>query len=79
MEAVRNADGTFSGDWDAVIHLNATGPGSVDINGATDINTKLKPPTTSFSNELRMGDGGASRVSQRDRRDESGNIVSPVC
>eukprot|EP00931_Biecheleriopsis_adriatica_P069363 TRINITY_DN4321_c0_g1_i1.p1 TRINITY_DN4321_c0_g1~~TRINITY_DN4321_c0_g1_i1.p1 ORF type:complete len:1964 (+),score=351.62 TRINITY_DN4321_c0_g1_i1:38-5929(+) len=31
------------GDWDVVIHLNASGPGTTDLQGSTDINTKLIP------------------------------------
>jgi len=52
--ATKSSDGTYSGDWDATIHLNATGPGSVDIQGATDVNTKFLPSTNPLSKSVSM-------------------------
>ena len=61
-------DGVCSGDWDIVIHLNTTGPStSTDMNGATDINTKLIPEVNWLSKGLDMShsrvywSGGLSR------------------
>eukprot|EP00929_Paragymnodinium_shiwhaense_P046547 TRINITY_DN23705_c0_g1_i1.p1 TRINITY_DN23705_c0_g1~~TRINITY_DN23705_c0_g1_i1.p1 ORF type:complete len:1941 (+),score=414.00 TRINITY_DN23705_c0_g1_i1:131-5953(+) len=46
--------GKYDGDWDINIHLNATGPGSIDINGATDVNVKLLPATNPLQKSLNM-------------------------
>jgi len=46
--------GKLSGDWDVVLHLNATGPGTIDIKGATDVNTKLVPNVNTLSKEVNL-------------------------
>jgi hypothetical protein len=50
----RPVTGGFNGTYDIVFELNATGPGSLDFNGATGVNTKLVRPVNKLQQNVKM-------------------------